>query len=124
MKNTSRKLGFFVGFLIIVVMFLAIGTAYVDQIKNRDTSKRNLDMTIEQINEMLLPALEENLEKLDERIDALIREDEKLRDNCSDIRALLVPKLGRGVLVPLQRLREPKLISEPEDRLPRIRYSR
>jgi hypothetical protein len=124
MKNTSQKLGFFVGFLVIVFMFFAFGIVYVQQLKDREIAKHNLDTTIEQINEMLLPALEENLQKLDEKIEALIKEDERLKDNCSDIRALLVPKLGRNVLVPLQRMREPKLVSEPEDVLPRIRYSR
>ena len=111
------------GFFLVLIVFLALGVVYTEQLKNRSATRRDLDVTIEQINEMLLPALEENLQKIDEKIEALIKEDEKLKDNCSDIRALLVPKLGRGILVPLQRLPQPKLVIEPE-KLPRIRYSR
>jgi len=118
-----KKLSFFIGFFLIVVIFLALGVVYTEQLKHHKAARRDLDVTIEQINEMLLPALEENLQKIDEKIELLIKEDEKLKDNCSDIRALLVPKLGRSVLVPLQRLPQPKLTTEPE-KLPRIRYSR
>jgi predicted Holliday junction resolvase-like endonuclease len=116
-----KKLGFAIGFFSVLIVFLAFGVIYAEQLKNRNATRRDLNAIVEQINEILLPELEETLQKKDKIIEALIKEDEKLKDNCSDIRTLLAPKLGRGVLMPLQRIPQYKFKLE---KLHRIRYSR
>lgn len=123
-NRKNRRYSFLFGFLLVVLVAAMFAVTFMLQVQHSELADQKLEATIDEINEILLPALEANLEKIDDKIDALMRADELLKDNCTDIRMLLVPKLGRSVLTPIPRLSHPRLAEEPAERLPRLKLPR
>lgn len=104
-KNTANRVGFVIGFLSVIVMLGAVLYFIVYIHKDQQTAHARVDITIEQINNTLLPILEEHIAELSSRIDNLGKDVEALKDNCTDIRYIISPKFGKKVLIPIQRLR-------------------
>jgi len=113
---------FIAGFLFTLFLFGA--ALYVVVLIHRDqrTAHIRVDITIEQLNNVLLPALEEHMAELNARIDALAKNTEALKDNCTDIRYIIAPQFGKSALIPIRKIETPVAIAEEKIKLPKIKF--
>ncbi len=119
-----RTIGFIFGFVLIIMLFSSI--LYFSSImisKSQKGANKRIDITIDQLNDVLLPALEEHIMELNARIDALAKDAESLKDNCTDIRYIIAPKFGKSALVPIRRLKTAAIVEE-KVKLPKVKVPR
>lgn len=117
-------ISFIAGFLFVMLLLGSVLYIVIAVHKDQRTANTRVDITVEQLNDVLLPALEEHIIELNARIDSLMKDTETLKDNCTDIRYIIAPKFGKSALVPIHRIKTPVAAVEEKIRLPKIQVPR
>jgi cell division protein FtsB len=101
---------------IITALIAVVGSLLVAGMQMRSATSKQLNEVVQQINGKVLSNLEEQLQDLKDKNEALEEKIADLADDYKDLRRILVTKFGSTVSIPLRKLRPPKLTIEPADK--------
>jgi hypothetical protein len=119
----KNGIGFLLGFASVIGLLAAIAYGALLIYQEQFFMQERIDTLTIQLNTKLVPAMEEQLLEMANRIEELNKNYEKLKDNCTDIRYIIAPKFGKSVLTPIQRIQS-TAIPESKIKLPKIKVPR
>jgi hypothetical protein len=122
-KRERRTTSLILGLLFSLLLFISLLCTIISVRNDQRTVQKKIAATVDQINKVILPALEEHIMDLSMRIDELGKETEAVKDNCTDIRYIIAPQFGKAALVPVYKIR-PLALTEQKIQLPKIEATR